>query len=163
MKHPLRASHLTGGECGSGSFKPCHPVWRLWWRRWGYVKVLQTRFSSRSSRLRLYSQTFRCCNSLCRDGRQWNSALPHGSQWYLPSGRASANVYETLYMAPKVFIAPQSFTLMKLQLRSLPSSLTQRRSALGVREPNRVCKRFESLEIIPGKIFLTYLSSNHMF
>ena len=36
----LKASHLTGGECGPGSFKPCHPVWWLWWRCWGHVKVL---------------------------------------------------------------------------------------------------------------------------
>ena len=29
-------------------------------------------------------QTFRCCNSLCWNGRQWDPALPHGSQRHIP-------------------------------------------------------------------------------
>ena len=33
------SSFDAGGECGTGSFKPCHPVWWLWWWRRGYVKV----------------------------------------------------------------------------------------------------------------------------
>ena len=33
--------HFSGGECGPSSFKSCHPVWRLWWRRRGYVEVLK--------------------------------------------------------------------------------------------------------------------------
>ena len=79
----LRSTYfLTGGECGSSSFQPCNPVWRLRWRCRGHVKVINLLL--KLSFLHFCLQTFRCCNSLCWNGRQWDPALPHGPQRHIP-------------------------------------------------------------------------------
>ena len=138
--------HFSGGECGPSSFKSCHPVWRLWWRRRGYVKVLKPDHFDWDS-LGYHSLRRPFGVAILFAGMDDN-----GTQLYHmdPSG-----TYLQVWLATEMVLSCWPHLWWDFDwLWRLPSSLTQRRSGLEVREPNRVCKRFESFEIIFPKISL---------